>query len=431
MTVTGMKKMDRWSSGDATATAMVMASGDGTRAPRRASLWLRAGFLLLGIGLLYPWNAVVNSAGYFRAKFADEDVAFKLSVAFMVPNLVALGGMVFGSAYVKLSVRLLVGFGAYVVLVAILPLLPALWMVLADVAVLGLLDAVVQGSVFALGAMTGPELMEAVMSGVGLAGLVVTMLYMVALWIASAMGTDAESLAASLFFSTSAMVLAACVAVTGRATRRAAALRLANSGGSAPVAGHGGLSAMPAWPVVVRVAGAIRKHAALVFVNFALTLAMFPGVALLIKSEHAGLNACPVAPAECPAGQGTSAVPIGVWLVFTFMVGDFVGRSLPGWMEASLPDELLGGAIASRAIFVPLFVLQVAPRVIASDGVAFCVMAVFAVSNGYCGSLCMIRGPEAARTNADKELAGMIMVASLTSGLTLGVVSGLVIAQFM
>ena len=430
---------------------------------------------MLGIGLLFPWNAILASAGtFFRNKFEDDDVGLKMTVAFMVPNLVALLGLLAGGSRVPLRARLGFGYGTYVVLMASLPLLPSLWMVLTVVCLLGGLDAVVQGSVFSLGAMTGPLLTDAVMSGVGIAGLSVTLLYMAALGGGGGSGEggggsgeggrDEDRTTAALFFGSSTLVLLACVAISlwivpvALRIRRVAGLgsgdgvdgvddgdgvdgvddgvddvRVEDAGRvglvtMGPVMSAGGPRGVR-WGMGVW--KGTRFHALLVFANFALTLLLFPRTTTQIPSTHASLNPCPLPPEPCPPGTGDATIPFSVWLTLVFMVGDFVGRSLPGWMQAShsIPDRYLGPCIASRLIFVPLFLLMYSPRLIASDALAITTMALFSVSSGYLGSLCMSRGPSGVEGVEEKELAGIVMVASLTSGLALGVTLSLIFAE--
>jgi solute carrier family 29 (equilibrative nucleoside transporter), member 1/2/3 len=72
------------------------------------------------------------------------------------------------------------------------------------------------------------------------------------------------------------------------------------------------------------------------------------------------------------------------------------------------------------------FVIDTGFQFFKNDFWQYMFMAVFALTNGYQGTLCMMFGPQDAAA-ANKERAGTIMVFFLTCGLTVGVLTGTVI----
>jgi len=115
-------------------------------------------------------------------------------------------------------------------------------------------------------------------------------------------------------------------------------------------------------------------------------------------------------------------------LITEFNFGDYFGRTLPKWERCILFSyRTIWIPTLLRVVFLPLFILSVAPnKFFGSDIWMYVFMFLFSVSNGYCGTLCMMFGPDRVDTR-DKEKAGTVMVFCLTLGLTLGVVMGNVI----
>jgi equilibrative nucleoside transporter 1/2/3 len=137
-----------------------------------------------------------------------------------------------------------------------------------------------------------------------------------------------------------------------------------------------------------------------------------------------------------------------------FSLGDWLGKALPGFPALPLPACLFGRqpdgrsrrwnyAVISgpwtvftltiaRFLFIPLFLFSNTVVVVGSetlerslplwvnnDVLFYIIMAVFAVSNGWLGSLSMMHGPQLVR-DYEREIAGTVMVFCLTIGLAAG-----------
>jgi len=140
------------------------------------------------------------------------------------------------------------------------------------------------------------------------------------------------------------------------------------------------------------------KEALVVFLVFFVTLSLFPSMTAQINTTT-------------PLSQSW----FSVLMVFTFQVFDFVGRSLPRFFILFSPKTLWIPTLL-RLGFFPLFILCIEPVVFSSDGWYYAFMVVFAMSNGYCGTLAMMFGP----TNAlehEKEVAGIVMSFFLNFGI--------------
>lgn len=182
------------------------------------------------------------------------------------------------------------------------------------------------------------------------------------------------------------------------------------------------------WPVMVAV-----------FLVFMVTLCLFPAVVSQVRST------------SDPAS--VLFVPLAFLL---FSVGDWLGKVMPQWFAFANKGSRARGiallvAASLRLVFVPLLAMsnvlvvddaRVWPYAIKSDWLVMVIVAVFAVSNGYLGSLCMLMAPQLVTTTIsdnneysllaedsvesaemearEKGVAGALMVFALTTGLTVG-----------
>ena len=111
-----------------------------------------------------------------------------------------------------------------------------------------------------------------------------------------------------------------------------------------------------------------------------------------------------------------------VILITTFNVFDTIGRFAGGFKQIFTPWSVLFLTIL-RLVFIPSFVLiqlKTDPSwLFQSDWFKFVNMALFALTNGYNSTLCMIYGPSMAE-DKNKERAGLIMNFHLVGGIFMG-----------
>jgi len=178
----------------------------------------------------------------------------------------------------------------------------------------------------------------------------------------------------------------------------------------------------PHLPVKVnpgRVMLQILPYASAVLLTFLVTLSAFPAITMQVVST---------------AGHDTLwgskfYVPVACFLLFN--IGDYVGRFLAGLVQWPKPGKLgsyitLGLALA-RFVFIPLFLIcNVRPDdrgltdvYMASDVAYIIIMALFSISNGYVGSICMMSAPQIVRSE-EGQTAASLMVALLGLGLGSG-----------
>lgn len=171
------------------------------------------------------------------------------------------------------------------------------------------------------------------------------------------------------------------------------------SGGSVP------------WPRIKNAIKIVYIPAFSVFFVFVVTIGIFPALTQHLHSEY-----------ECETDArifNDMFVPLQFFL---FNLFDFTGRVTAGAIKITyLTPTNVWVASLSRAVFFPLFLLcnnqdTQLPVVFQGDVFPIIFMILFAFSNGFVSSTCMMIGPSMVPPQ-DAALVGTIMVFSLTAGL--------------
>ncbi|KAG0253435.1 hypothetical protein BG011_006383 [Mortierella polycephala] len=159
---------------------------------------------------------------------------------------------------------------------------------------------------------------------------------------------------------------------------------------------------------------------------FGLTLSLFPSLTALVESTNTA--------SDRPRVFGDLFVPLHF---LTYNVGDWVGKAMPS-LSFFMPNTVhptrkqqlryLMSALG-RFVFIPIFLTanlpipaetRLLPLLIRSDELWFLLVFLFAVSNGYVGSIIMMVGPSCVLGGEQKARAGVKLGFWLTAGLALG-----------
>jgi len=158
-----------------------------------------------------------------------------------------------------------------------------------------------------------------------------------------------------------------------------------------------------------------------IVLTFSITLTIFPSVAVLVQSEISNPKS---------AWATKYFTPVSVFLLFNF--GDLTGRSLASWINMPGPTTLgkiiLLLASVGRLAFIPLFLYcnivteksQGHDPLFQSDADFIAFMALFAVSNGYIGNICMLHGPKMSENKEKQEAIALLLIAGLVVGTSIG-----------
>jgi len=372
------------------------------------------GFWLLGAAYLAPWNSVLSVTTYWDVRIAPGAI-FTFTIAYMSMNLLGLFVLLWMGDRVSFFVRIVPGLVLFAVVLLVLLFVGDVVLANICMALLGLADAIVQGSVWSLAGQYNERITGAVMSGNGLAGILISAIQLIIFFAipADVSGFERDAVMIKFFFAASILVIIASALFFQFVLMRSPLTHFYLARARAPRAPlSDGTEQQQQKLSVWRVTRAVLPQGANAFLVFFVTLTLYPAIASLIQ----------------PVQYDFALVPFFVVIVSLFNLGDFVGRSLPRWLSF-VPPRWLVLPVLARAAFVPVFIFCVEPHLIASDAATYSIVILFALTNGYLGTLAMQFGPEMVQPQ-DRERAGAVMVTMLTVGLTLGVWSGNAINAF-
>lgn len=408
--------------------------------------------LLIGMGMLCTYNALITAGDFFQDLFGD-DIMFYVTLVISYPSPVFQLIMILWGNRVSFTKRFVVVFLCQAVLMVFVPVISGIldkdstfFKVLFFVCcfLMGSFTSILNSTGFGLAGLFPPKYMQAVMSGQGVAGLTISILRIIS---KASFSSDEEGnrKSAILYFSLSSLIVLCCIAGylfilrlpfaqfyirnessaesnapaksnkksgyeqlydTETVDKEAADLpdvvgdQYTTDSSINTKADSNDRTPTPKTTIILR---AVKKCLLLgftVLLVFFGTFLCFPSLTLNLRSEH------------------ISKDWYGVLLITEFNFFDLIGRSLPGVIVIFNKRNLIWPTLL-RLAFFPLFVLCVDPKVFTSDVWAYVFMAIFATTNGYLGSLAMIFGPSVV-DDEEKEYAGYFMSLVLNGGILLG-----------
>jgi len=149
----------------------------------------------------------------------------------------------------------------------------------------------------------------------------------------------------------------------------------------------------------------IKLDAFLVLFVFLISLTFYPGFTLMMKNNDV---------------KSFSKNNYMLVLISIFQLFDFIGRTLPKWVIIPNNPNLLWIPSLLRVVCIPLFIIAIYTDWFPSNYISFLIVAVFAWSNGYFGTLLMMSGPQRVVPRESKN-AGILMGCLLQVGVFIGV----------
>lgn len=377
-------------------------------------------FVILGIGGLSPWNTIISAADYWSLVYPDIPAEMYFGMSYNPTNLIMLCLVILYGHNFSYRVRVapcLVGFFATLIIISTVDVF-AMSVLLC--AILGLLDATYFGSVFALAAAADPVYCAALMQGQGFSGIIASILRITSkavipqtcdgiresstifFGMACFLAVVAMGAYVYLEYSPETMMLVGDVHVSNRGHDSLRSLDLGNVVEQWRSDGSDSTGVAPEDMELVQVMRLTWRTALSLFLIFFVTLALFPGITAEIRSRDAYMDESGWFP---------------VTVIATFMVGDLIGRSMPVYWRWGTQYSLLVVSTA-RLLFIPVFMFMLAGS-LKSDTMVYVVMFLFAISNGYYATMCMVLSAESV-PEALKELTETTMLLFLTLGLLVG-----------
>jgi len=202
-------------------------------------------YLIMGMGLLLPWNAFITAVDYFTALYPGKHVDRVIPVAYNVPNLLAMCATLPFSQTFGARLRIIVGFSGFLFCTVAIPVIDTLMLggsgtgttatyaiTISLAALLGASDGVAQGSLFGAAGCLPARYTQAVCAGTSYSGLVVSLLR-IATKAALPMTAPGLRSSAFLYFGIASATVALCIAIDGAVIPRLPVVKHFKGGGSA------------------------------------------------------------------------------------------------------------------------------------------------------------------------------------------------------
>eukprot|EP01103_Thecamoeba_quadrilineata_P016020 TRINITY_DN5236_c0_g1_i2.p1 TRINITY_DN5236_c0_g1~~TRINITY_DN5236_c0_g1_i2.p1 ORF type:complete len:400 (+),score=44.91 TRINITY_DN5236_c0_g1_i2:116-1315(+) len=375
--------------------------------------------LCLGIATLSPWNAIITAN--LQGLYNNSLIEFELSLAYNVPAVFLLFLSTLLAPKISLWIRIVVPLLLEVLVLAAITLAvffstkssQTIYVILVASGFAGGLSSILFGSVLGLAALFPPVYSTSFMSGVGAGGIMIGLMRIITLW---AVPNNVTS--SAIYFGCSAATMVICIVLYYFSTKleyveyHLTQIRLKSEPASEKtflLETESQKFEKPKYEFWWNIQKKIWLDCFNVFVVFFVTLCFFPGLTTIIPYGATGPKWFPVI------------------IIFFFQVFDFVGRTLPV-IPSMFPEEnrelvkkfmfvprkYLWIPIILRTGFAALFIMCIKQVVFEGNGWAYTFQSLFAITNGYLGTLAIMYGPEQVEPQ-EKETAGIMMVRNFFS----------------
>lgn len=175
-------------------------------------------FILLGIGALLPWNAVLTALDFFAINFPSYNPYFVFGLTLNAPNFAFNILTIFVARYLPLKLRFMVSLVIIFAIIFIMPFITEYmeeklgWiLILALIVLMGMASSFFQGGVFGFSGIFPFKYTGAVMFGNGISGLTMNVFRMMCLLIYPPGSDDPDNKSdfygCLIYFSIAALIL--------------------------------------------------------------------------------------------------------------------------------------------------------------------------------------------------------------------------------
>ncbi|KAM2333935.1 hypothetical protein ACFXTH_011557 [Malus domestica] len=372
-------------------------------------------YFTLGLGYLLPWNAFITAVDYFAYLYPDASVDRIFSVVYMVVGLFCLLLIIFYSHKSEAYVRINVGLGLFVVSLIVVPLMDVFYIkgrvglydgfyvTVAAVALSGVADALVQGSLIGAASELPGTYIQAIVAGTAGSGVVVSALRIVtkAVYPQTA---DGLRKSANLYFAVGIVIIVICIVFYNVAPRIPvmkyyADLKVQAVNDETEEKGPLTVTVLRStlWHVVDRV----KWYGISILLIYIVTLSIFPGY--ITEDVHSQIL--------------KDWYPI--ILIAGYNVFDLVGKSLTSVYLPRSSKVAIGSTVV-RLLFFPLFYGCLhGPKFFRTEIPVTILTCLLGLTNGYLTSVLMILAPKVVQLQ-HAETAGIVIVLFLVLGLAAG-----------
>ena len=349
-------------------------------------------FFLLGNAALLAYNIIINAVDIYASilnKNSDY-VGTLLNRTYNIPNSLTALLLCFIKPK-NLKITLIISLSSVIILTCILPIFilvdmsynAVLYGSLVIIGAVAVFSSITFSSSFSFAAQYGDGSVPYVSSGNGLCGVIAAGMRLITKAI-----KDSAEINSVYFFLASAIYLFTLIFFLIKAKKPHISPKLTF------------IPSQDSQKNTKKVIAAIWPQWISVFICFCITLSLFPGYMMGCKSNFENWT------------------PIIITTIFCIF--DWVGRSIPSFLPPFPPLKFSWIPIALRLLFYPIFILSIQRVINVGDPWwTFSWDVIFALSNGYFGTVCMIygNGHPSLNTPEDKQFAGFLMPFAVNAGI--------------
>eukprot|EP01130_Rhizamoeba_saxonica_P002260 TRINITY_DN120_c0_g1_i1.p1 TRINITY_DN120_c0_g1~~TRINITY_DN120_c0_g1_i1.p1 ORF type:complete len:413 (+),score=49.48 TRINITY_DN120_c0_g1_i1:273-1511(+) len=393
--------------------------------------------LFLGIGILLPFNAIITPVYYWLAIFPDFKFMLWGPLIFNYCNITT---MLFSTKFgdkIPTKAAVILFFAIDLIMLAIIPMIrkvksiitldttPEIIITLVCIGFCGVSTAILFSKVMAITARLPPNYTGAVMMGNGVGGILVTIILLASSDFSNKEQTIAQmELKAAIFFGVGAGLVLVCIIFTAILDKLSFYQHHQQDNEEIKPLMNTFEGEVINKINRIKIFKKIWVQGVSVFLVFAVTLSIFPGLSAGILPETGGIfDSNPVPSFLYPTIMSG-----------TFQLFDFIGRSLPG-VTTFVPAQFIWIPVFIRFVFIAVFMMLFVPLgnpLIYNDWIALISMALMSLTNGYFGTLPMIYGPSNRKLkDFERPIAGSIMGFCLQLGIITGVHLGLLYSYIL
>ncbi|XP_010250136.1 PREDICTED: equilibrative nucleotide transporter 8-like [Nelumbo nucifera] len=389
----------------------------------------------LGAGNLIPWNALITAVDYFGYLYPSKHVDKVFSVVYMASSLPVLVLMMSWGSWIKrpsFRLRMNLGFSMFVLSLMLVPVMDkaccnhgpqkrphgAYGATVATVAVCGLADGLIGGSLIGSSGELPKRYMQAVFAGTASSGVLVSILRIIT---KASLPKTPQGLRASthLYFVVSTLIVLGCIVCSNILERLPVVQthrhkRKVAPGSEAPDFPDNlqgttrrlcSVNESSEQPKFWDVAKQIRWLAFGILMIYIVTLSIFPGY----------------------ISENVQSKLLQDWypilLITMYNISDLVGKSLTAVYVPKSTGKSTWACIA-RILFYPLFAACLhGPKWLRTEVPVIFLTGMLGLTNGYLTSVLMMLAPKTVPV-AQAETAGVVMALFLEIGLVGGSVLG-------
>lgn len=393
-----------------------------------------AAFFFLGMGILLPWNALLSVIDFYSMVFPNISIAQYITNAYSFPFMVT--GILLALSTGLLRYRrtaIFVGYGTLTILPALLPIFSTretpvgtaeealaskeLWLIVFTAAVIGASCAMLQSILFGtLTLFPGGKCVSAFSTGSGVASVFVSVLRIL---LRILMDGDSKGSPKALkpgfvvFFLTCSVLCCFCIGVFRWLDKYSSyyATYVPSNCDTEGEDEETGIEILRrAWEVMHHIA----KPAVGVFLSFAITLSLFPGIVVQVPSSLRGVV----------SATHKSWYPLVV--VTLFAVGDTIGRGFPTERMVIRYAKALPIFSVVRVALVPVYWMQWVGVLPVNWILVMSMVVALGIANGIVATWAFLSIPSLTPLDS-REMAGRLMFVMLISGISIGNILGWIV----